>query len=220
MGSDEVPRLLSLLSHELRSPLGVIRGYLRLLDQRGGELNDSQRRVVAAALKASDRASSLLDQASKLAQLRRGERALEPTRVRAGELTRGLAGLVTLPEDPHVTLDVADGDDMAVHVDAALMREALAALVSATARAQASDMTIDVSTRAAENQGQRGAGIDIRARVGGAATEHEVDIARGGLGLDLPLAAAAVDASRGRLRELSHDARHVGFTVWLPEASS
>ena len=76
MPPDQSPRILSLLSHELRGPLGVIRGYLRLLEQAGPELSDSHRQAVTAALKASDRAAELLDKASMLAQLQRQETPL------------------------------------------------------------------------------------------------------------------------------------------------
>ena len=67
MQPEQSPRLLSLISHELRGPLGVIRGYLRLLEQTGPELSDSHRQAVTAALKASDRAAELLTQTSMLA---------------------------------------------------------------------------------------------------------------------------------------------------------
>src|SRR5688572_323275 len=58
--SDEMPRVLSLLSHELRGPLGVVRGYLRLIDQTATELSDRSRQSIAAALRASDRMADVL----------------------------------------------------------------------------------------------------------------------------------------------------------------
>ena len=50
-------------SHELRGPLGVVRGYLRLLEQRHAELS-SQRQAVTARSGRSDRWSSMLDEVS------------------------------------------------------------------------------------------------------------------------------------------------------------
>ncbi len=81
MTSDPSGQLLSLLSHELRSPLGVIRGYLRLLDDPSGSLTAQQRQAVAAAIRAADQAAHLLGQASFLAQLRRGETQWNPSTV-------------------------------------------------------------------------------------------------------------------------------------------
>src|SRR5688572_29725877 len=100
MSSDELPRLLSLLSHELRGPLGVVRGYLKLLEQRGTELSEQHLRAITAALRATDRAAAVLDQASKLAQLNRDETRIELTRVSLDLILDDAVRKVTLPEDP------------------------------------------------------------------------------------------------------------------------
>src|SRR5688500_17698000 len=110
---------LSLLSHELRSPLGVIRGYLRLLDQQGEALSENHRAAIGKALSASERAAELLGQASTLAQLQKNETAIDLRPVAIGPLLRTAAASVRLPEDPRVMLEIADSTDFRVDADAA-----------------------------------------------------------------------------------------------------
>jgi signal transduction histidine kinase len=221
MGSDHLARVLSLLSHELRSPLGVIRGYLRLLDGQGEELNEQQRRAIAAALKASDRTSWLLDQVSRLAQLERGDGTLlHPTRTQLQSVLAELDTLVTLPRDPAVGLTIGPPASVELMADAGALRGMLAALVSAAARARTSETTVDVTSSAALHDTRAGVVVTIRAGDAGAPVECDLDVMRGGLGLDLPLAATVIAAHGGTIRELRNGHRTEGFIVWLPILAS
>jgi signal transduction histidine kinase len=207
--------LLSLLSHELRSPLGVIRGYLRLLDQQGEALSENHRAAIGKALSASERAAELLGQASTLAQLQKNETAIDLRPVAIGPLLRTAAASVRLPEDPRVMLEIADSTDFRVDADAALLRGALTALTSAVARAQATETTVRIAATREPLDGRAGVSIAI-APTGPAVHARELDITRGGLGLDLPIAAAVIAAHHGRVQELRDGDRYAGVVVWMP----
>src|SRR5258708_14177191 len=67
------PKVLSLAVHELRTPMTVVAGYIRmLLKDRAGPLTDPQRRLLEKAEKSCGRLSALLTEVSDLANLDRG----------------------------------------------------------------------------------------------------------------------------------------------------
>jgi signal transduction histidine kinase len=208
--------LLSLLSHELRSPLGVIRGYLRLLDQQGEALSESHRAAIGKALTASERAAELLSQASTLAQLQKNETTLELKPAALGTLLKAAAGGVRLPEDPRVTLEIIDSADVLVDADPGLLAGALTALTSAVSRAQAAETTLQIATTRETLHGRDGVSIGIAPIAANPLHARELDITRGGLGLDLPIAAAIVEAHHGRVQELRDGDRYAGVVVWMP----
>lgn len=61
----ELPDVLSVLAHELRSPLSVVQGYIRLL-QRQRDPDDPQMAMLSAMLEASGRLTALGRQAADL----------------------------------------------------------------------------------------------------------------------------------------------------------
>jgi two-component system sensor histidine kinase VanS len=214
MDTDAVSRLLSLTSHELRSPLGVIRGYLKWLDQQAQP--EQHRQAIAATLKASDRLADLLAELSALAQLQRREVALarEPTPLRSlvadcvtafGTQPRGLA-----------TLRAPDLPDIDVTGDRALLQTALVSLATAVSLAQpnTAQLTIRAQGEPAESQWLRlemtGTGVEP------AGAEAPLNLLRGGLGLRLAMAGEIVAAHGGRIAELHTDGRLTGMIVWLP----
>jgi signal transduction histidine kinase len=222
MDIENIGRLLSLISHEVRAPVGVMRGYLRLLEQRGPELSDQQRHAVSAALKAGERAAELLAQVSLLAQLARQETpfAFQPTALVEilGAATEGIA----LPEDQSrgakVTLDLGPVTPREIRADWDLLRRALAALISAVVRAQAADVHVTISARDDIRHDIPGVAIHIAAADTADATPQPLNETRGGLGLDLPMAAALVTAHRGEVHECRSGTQLVGVVVWLPLA--
>jgi signal transduction histidine kinase len=67
------PRLLSLAVHELRTPMTVVAGYIRmLLKDRAGPVTDQQRRLLEEAEKSCTRLSALIAEMSEVGALDKG----------------------------------------------------------------------------------------------------------------------------------------------------
>ena len=216
--ADDTSNLLSLLSHELRGPLGVVRGYLRLITQSNEPLSERSKVAIDAALKASDRLASILDEASLLAHLRLGDVVLESKRLPLSSLLNAAVQASELPEGSTVTLDVAPVMTAALSADEARLRAALATLITAVARAQSRAVTVELSATPSRLGGKPAVRLRIGPKTvsGVEATESDLNEKRGGFGLAIPIAATTIAAHGGRVRELHQGDRTAGLVVTLP----
>jgi signal transduction histidine kinase len=74
MTDDLFPRAMSLAVHELRTPVTVVSGYLRmLLREQGGPLTDKQRKMLEEAERSCGRIGALVSEMSELGKLHGGE---------------------------------------------------------------------------------------------------------------------------------------------------
>jgi signal transduction histidine kinase len=195
---------------------------MRLLEQQSHGLSESHRHAVSAALKASDRATDILGQVSSLARLQRNDvaAALKPTPVEP--LLRAAVHAVSMPPEPIVTVHVAEAPALSVAADEELLKAAIAGLTSAVVRAQAADCRVYLlasNERRANRPGVRLTIGTTEIETGNdRAQEAPLDIMRGGLGLDLPIAAFIVAAHYGEVSERHEDNRFVGISLWLPRS--
>jgi signal transduction histidine kinase len=216
MDTDAVSRLLSLTSHELRSPLGVIRGYLKWLEQQGATLPEQHRQVVIAAIKASDRLTDLLSELSALAQLQRGDIdvAREPLPLRS--LVADTAAAFDDQPPGLVSLTASDLPDVRLTGDGALLQAALVSLATAVSLAQPRSAALVVRGHL-ETSGTPVLRLEIAAAgTARGVPEVALNLMRGGLGLRLAMAAEIVAVHGGRIAEQHHDGRLSGMIVWLP----
>ena len=218
MDLEAVSRLLSLTSHELRSPLGVIRGYLKFLEQQHQGLSDQHRQVIASSLKATDRMIEILGEVSALAHLQRAETPIDtkPTTLEA------LADAVIddLSRDGANSLRRGVLPDGQVLADLALLTPALATLAAAVSAARPREADLTISAHLASVDTAPLVRIDIAGTsvLSTSLTETPLNLLRGGLGLRLPLAAAVIDVHGGRVKELQESGRLAGMAAWLPMA--
>src|SRR5215475_6152245 len=71
------PRAMSLAVHELRTPVTVVCGYLRmLLKEQGGPLTDKQKKMLQEAERSCERISALVAEMSELGKLESRELAV------------------------------------------------------------------------------------------------------------------------------------------------
>jgi signal transduction histidine kinase len=218
--ADDLPRVLSLLSHELRGPLGVIRGYLRLMIQTSHELSPRSRQSIEAALKASDRVGEILDETSLLAHIQMGDVRLDPKRVSLTTVVHASIQAAGLPADSTVELASDTLPNVTLEADEPRLRMALATFVTAVARAQSSNVVVEISAALTRLGGKRAVRLRIAPRTvsGVEATEGELNSRRGGFGLAIPIAAVIVEGHGGRVRESRHGDRSAGLLVTLPTA--
>src|SRR5258706_15747658 len=74
---DQFPRTISLAVHELRTPVTVVCGYLRMvLKEQGGPLTDKQKKMLQEAERSCERISALVSELSDLGKLESQEVAI------------------------------------------------------------------------------------------------------------------------------------------------
>jgi signal transduction histidine kinase len=125
---------VSMASHELKTPLNVILGYLTLLDDEVyGKLNDKQREVVHTLERQSHSLNRLVRQLLDVSKYDAGGAALDVRVVKTRELFAELeTSLVVLADQRGVTFSVSASDGMPAEVwwDQARMTEAISNLVT------------------------------------------------------------------------------------------
>ena len=207
-----IAALLSLTSHELRQPTGVVRGYLRVLEQ-DPTLSQRARKVIGEATVAADKLVALLDEVGELARLK--DRAVQLTlkSMSLRSVLNQAVQAVELPASHDVELDVVAPSDVRRRVDEARMRTVFCTLIYILARAQTGAATIDLRLTKTKNSAY--VWVTPRSLLRGKIVDQPIDVTRGGSGLLLPIAEAIVLAHGGKLRERWIAGRWSGFIVRL-----
>ena len=190
-------QVLSAVSHELRGPLGVARGYLRMLAQ-AGTLDARATKMVTDAQRAADQMSALLDQLSEFARWSRGEHTL--TRVSTG-LRGALAAAAAPPQaGSKVGVELTGPPDVTADVDAAQLTRAVSALVAASARSLVKGGTVVIDVRAG-NDREAVLRIGPQQLLDTLAEDRPAALERAGAGLSVALADLIVRRHGGTLLE-------------------
>lgn len=217
----EFPKVLRVVSHELRGPLGVIQGYLRILRTRRAD-DETDVRMLNAMLDATGRLTTLARQASDLATWQdghalAGERVTIPARALIERAVAGVtAGVASaeVPDEASALLVETPG--------AGALAAALTALIQAVARE--TEPPVLVSGRAIA--GHR-LGVVIRPSAATAAVPEDLDALgpaavtpasgaafdEGGHGLALVLAAEVLAAHQASVLAID---RPTAFVVTFP----
>jgi signal transduction histidine kinase len=212
MADATIAALLSLASHELRQPTGVVRGYLRTLDQ-DPTLTQRVRKISGEAGRAADRLVELLDEIGELAKLKEDSIRLNLKALSLRSVMNQAVQAVFLPASHDVELDVVAPVDVRMRVDEARLRTAVGTLIYVLARAQTGAATIDL--RLIKTKVSSSILVTPRTLGRGKIVDQPIDLTRGGNGLLLPIADAIIQAHGGRLRERWVAGRWSGFVVKL-----
>src|SRR5690606_33352097 len=203
--------LLSVASHEIRGPVGVARGYLKLL-QRDASLSEASLQAARGASTAVDRIVTLLDEMTEYARLISGDAPLKPSEVSWLDLLNAAAARASLPTAPHLAWRPEPGlADLRVVADRDRMEAALATLIEALSRAQATDATLAAAV--ASSSGSGGTVLDLFVEENGEVSWCAADTARGGLGFSLFVADAVIAAHGGRLTERWQAGHWTGYRI-------
>jgi len=212
MADATLAALLSLASHELRQPTGVVRGYLRLIDQ-DPTVSTRVKKVSGEATRAADRLVELLDEIGELAKLKEDSVRLNLKSMSLRSVMNQAVQAVVLPASHDVELDVVAPVDVRMRVDEARLRTAVGTLIYVLARAQTGAATIDL--RLLKTKVSSSIVVTPRTLGRGKIVDQPLDLSRGGSGLLLPIADAIIQAHGGRLRERWVAGRWSGFVVKL-----
>jgi signal transduction histidine kinase len=212
MADAAISALLSLTSHELRQPTGVVRGYLRMLDH-DPTLPQRARKVIGEATRAADTLVALLDEIGELARLKDDAVRLTLKSMSLRSVLNQAVQAVELPASHDVELDVVAPADVRRRVDEARLRMVFCTLIAVLARAQTGAATIDLRLTRTKNAAY--VWVTPRSLLRGKVIDQAIDLTRGGSGMLLPIAEAIVTAHGGKLRERWIAGRWSGFIVRL-----
>jgi len=204
--ADPHAQLISLAVHELRTPVGVVSGYLRMLLRDEEEpLTPRQRRMVEDADKSCTRMAALIAELSEVGKLDAGIVRLAGQPIDLMAIVRDVAAHMHEASERDVRLTVrGTSDPVPVTGDAARLRTAFDAVFRAVLRERPGPATVLADCRRVTVDG-----VDSFVVV--VADESDLNEAasrvrrpfsegRGGLGLALPLARRVIEGHRGRLQ--------------------
>jgi signal transduction histidine kinase len=216
------PALVSLAVHEMRTPVNVVSGYVRmLLEGHGGTLTAAQRHALEQAEASSTRLTALLAELGDIGRLETGRLALDPVPLDVADLLLDAARAYTVPAGSSARCVVAPAvPALRVAGDRARLAHAIAALAVAVARSRPSARDIVLGAVARTHDvALTVADADLDVQTEDLDQLVPLDECVGGLGLSLPLARRVVAASGGRVG-VPADERHRdgAAAVVLPQA--
>lgn len=232
---------LSMITHELRSPLNAINGYLDLaLDGMAGELNEQQREFVQRARAGSEHLYAIVEDLLLIERADAGQLRLNREMISILEIvTNAVEELEMIARDNGITtkIDIAD-DFPQIYADAVRMQQVLRNLISnairftppeggVTISARVSSTVSTESSKTSENQQL----IEVQVRDTGYGMEPEyqeriferfyqipiVNAGRpSGLGLGLAIVKMLVELHGGRVTVESKPNAGSAFKFTLP----
>jgi signal transduction histidine kinase len=246
---EEIERLkaqfISMITHELRSPINTINGYLDLaLEGIGGELNQQQREFVQRARAGSEHLYTLLEDLLLISRADAGQLRLNRELIRLPEIIhQAIEELELVAMDNEVTIRVEIASDFPqIYADSIRMNHVMRNLLSNALRftPQGGDIVITArvnnsavqtaSTETAANKGdQQYVEIGIRDTGCGIAPEYQQHIFErfyqipielsgraGGQGLGLTVAKIILEKHEGQITVESIPGKGSNFTLTLP----
>ena len=208
MTDSRLPPTLLLTGHELKTPLAVAIGYLRMvMQEQAGPLNEKQRRMLEEVQRACGRLVALTDELSTLARLESQELALARHDVDVTALVREVAGNMHEGDDRGVRVEVSAPEKPLIVIgDRARMAGALQALMHAAVRERGEPGVVMADCSEAEHDGGSWAVLAIgnpslidvlRHGHTGPFTFNERHEWNGGLGLAVPMARRVIEMHGG-----------------------
>ena len=216
-------RFVSDASHELRTPISVIQGYVNMLDRWGKEDPQILAESIEAIKNESEHMKSLIEQLLFLARGDSGRNTLEFADFDLTEMVRDVWEESMMIDEAHRYVFEGSGP-VTVHGDLAMLKQSLRILVQNASKYSRAGDTIRL---AAVTSKGRPAYIVQDEGIGMAESEvvhvferfYRSDAARnsseGGTGLGLSIAKWIVDAHRGEIEILSRPEFGTRFTVRL-----
>ncbi|MEQ1869817.1 MAG: HAMP domain-containing sensor histidine kinase [Vicinamibacterales bacterium] len=195
----EYGRLLSLAVHELRTPLSVASGYLRIL-QRDDTLTSRQRKMIDDANQACVRLVAIIGELSDIGQLDDGRAVLRAEPVDLAELLRAIGGGTAEADDRRVHLEChGPADALVVRGDPSRLRTSFDALVRAVLREQTDNTAVRLEWRRENTRAVIAIGRATQLDSASRQSRAPFDEQRGGLGLALPIARRVIELHGGAI---------------------
>ncbi|HEU4456451.1 MAG TPA: HAMP domain-containing sensor histidine kinase [Longimicrobium sp.] len=222
---------VSVASHEIKTPLSVIKGYVSLLaDGIYGPVGDQQKKTLGSISDQVDRLTRLVHRLLDISRFEAGGGRLEVRRINVRDFLDELtAGFRVLAYQNEVQFAVRVADDVPVNIegDADRLNEVLGNLLSNAFKFTPSGGTIRVEARR-----DGGAGVEVEVSDTGVGipqeklpkifekfyqVENEAQPRSVGSGLGLAIAREIVEAHGGTIGATSQEGKGTTFRVVLPE---
>ena len=219
-----VPQAMSLAVHELRTPVTVVSGYLRmLLREQAGPLNEKQKKMLEEADRSCARLAALVSEMSDFGKLEGGEVRLAQQDFDLAALAVELASGLHDGEDrgvhlePRVAIPVGMKEigmtEITVTGDRARIATAMKALMLSSLRERVEPGLLLARCSATTGQpawavlaiGDEASLPELERAA--SAPPSDFDEWRGGLGLALPVARRVIDAHGGAVWSAGANAR-------------
>ena len=227
-------RFVSDASHELRTPIAVIEGYVSMLDRWGKSDPAVLDESITALKNESAHMKELVEQLLFLARGDSGRNTLEQTTFNASDLLYEIADESEMIDTEHryVLRDTASAiSQLTLTADRAMVKQCLRVIMQNAARYSPAGTDITLGLRYDEPHGlvgfdveDRGIGMNTRDASHVFERFYRADAARTnskeGTGLGLAIAKWIAEAHNGRIDVLSLEDVGTRFTVWLPAAYS
>ena len=227
-------RFVSDASHELRTPIAVIEGYVSMLDRWGKSDPAVLDESIAALKNESAHMKELIEQLLFLARGDSGRNTLERTTFCALDLLQELTNESQMIDTGHrYALQTVDSvlSQLTLTADRAMVKQCLRVIVQNAIRYSPPGTDITLGLRYDEPHGlvgfdieDRGIGMNTRDASHVFERFYRADAARTnskeGTGLGLAIAKWIAEAHNGRIDVLSLEDVGTRFTVWLPAAYS
>jgi signal transduction histidine kinase len=221
------PRALSLAVHELRTPVTVTAGYLRmLLREQGGPVSERQQKMLEEAERSCGRINTLINEMSELGKLEAGQLTMPAVTFDLAALVVEVASSMHAGEDRDIRVDVRTPRRVGVAGDRTRLAAALKALMHAAVRerGEAGVILAECSTVVVGND--RWAVVAIGDETvtpsliegASAPTPPPFDEWRGGLGLALPVGRRVIEAHGGAVWSALRPNPRAGSALRLPAA--
>ena len=214
---DESAKALNLLIHDLRAPLSVAQGYLRLLQQNRIEAEADRQRAMTQSMEALGRITRLCEEAA--AFVAEPASTVGPIMtVRAAEFVgasdRRVCGTVFATDIRHSSSDLS-GTMRSAHLDR-LVQSVAVVLCAVRRSTRKEPVSVSVLEEEKEARFLLGCDDDRAALVSG--SPETFDPWRGGHGIALPLACRTITEAGGRIWTVADGRGAVGIA--LPEEAS
>jgi signal transduction histidine kinase len=233
--SSDLARLLSLIAHELRTPLSVTSGYVKMLaSERPGPLTEAQRHALGGAGRSCAHLTTVAADLSLLGRLERGEVSPQPVALDLEALAKAVVEAYVVHPDHPVTVGLTDGASapLTLQADPEHLKRTLSALLAAVVRAAPDDGAVRIGWKAltASNGWSGVAGMDDGPRVliGLALTDRldtlleaeasslePLDELQAGLGMALPVVRRLMGLEGGTIRS-ARESQSLGLRLTLP----
>ena len=232
--AEEREELLTVMSHEFRTPVTVIAGYSRLLlSEKVGPLNDEQRRFLQESAKSCQRLSAFIGNLIEAAREVGHDRALEVCEMSLGSTIEGVTTfLKPLIEERRLRLSFAlDPANPRARFDPLRVEQVLMNLIGNAIKFAPPETALEISTRVVQEAGRDFVEVAIADEGPGVAPADRERIFEpyvrageesraGGLGLGLAICRRIVQAHGGRIGVIPRAEGGSRFAFTLPVADA